>query len=50
MRTLLFEVSPADPVAFGAVALLLGGVALLAAYVPGRRAARIAPTTALRQQ
>ncbi|HEX9631901.1 MAG TPA: ABC transporter permease, partial [Gemmatimonadales bacterium] len=50
MRTLLFEVSPADPVAFGAVALLLGGVALLAAYIPGRRAARITPTTALRQQ
>lgn len=49
MRALLFEVSPADPLAFGAVALVLAAVALVAAYLPGRRAIRIDPTDALRQ-
>jgi len=50
MRSLLFEVSPTDPAAFGAVTLLLAGVALVASYLPARRATRIDPTHALRQQ
>jgi ABC-type antimicrobial peptide transport system permease subunit len=50
LRTLLFQVSPTDPLAFASVALLLAAVALVAAYVPGRRASRIDPTDALRQQ
>jgi ABC-type lipoprotein release transport system permease subunit len=50
MRSLLFEVSPSDPAAFGAVTLLLAGVALVASYLPARRATRIDPTHALRQQ
>ena len=50
MRTLLFQVSPTDPLAFASVALLLAAAALVAAYVPGRRASRIDPTDALRQQ
>jgi predicted permease len=50
MRTLLFGVSPTDPFAFGAVTLLLAVVALVAAYLPGRRASRINPTDALREQ
>ncbi|MDH4044097.1 MAG: ABC transporter permease, partial [Gemmatimonadota bacterium] len=49
MRAVLFEVSPADPIAFGAVAVLLSAVALAAAYVPGRRATQIDPTDALRE-
>jgi predicted permease len=48
MRTLLFEVSPADPVALCAVSVLLAGVALLATYVPARRAARLDAMAALR--
>jgi ABC-type antimicrobial peptide transport system permease subunit len=48
--SLLFETSSADPPTFAAVVLLLGGVALFASYVPARRAARIAPTEALRHQ
>ena len=48
MSDLLFDVQPFDPVTFAAVAGLLAGVALLASYVPGRRAARVDPVLALR--
>jgi putative ABC transport system permease protein len=48
LRSLLFEVSPADPVALGAVSVLLAGAALLAAWLPARRAARLDAMAALR--
>jgi ABC-type antimicrobial peptide transport system permease subunit len=47
-QSLLFEVSPIDPVAFVLAVVLLIGVAALAAYVPARRATRIDPVQALR--
>jgi ABC-type lipoprotein release transport system permease subunit len=47
---LLFETTGADPLTLTAVVAVLGVVALLACYVPARRAARIAPTEALRYQ
>jgi ABC-type lipoprotein release transport system permease subunit len=50
MRSLLFEVGTTDPRAFGAVALVLAAVALVAACVPGVRATRVDPTTALRSE
>ena len=44
----LYGVSPSDPVSVAAIATVLGGVVLLASYVPARRATRVEPTTALR--
>ena len=48
MATLLFGVSALDPLTYAAVAVALGGTALLASYLPAMRAARIDPAVALR--
>ncbi|HKQ62078.1 MAG TPA: ABC transporter permease [Candidatus Polarisedimenticolaceae bacterium] len=48
LRGQLFEVSPTDPGVYAGVALLLAAVALLACWVPARRAARVDPLVALR--
>jgi putative ABC transport system permease protein len=50
MRSLLFEVNPADPLTFAAIAALLVAVALAACYIPARRAMRVDPMTALRYE
>jgi putative ABC transport system permease protein len=50
MRSLLFGVQGSDPLTFAAVSLLLGGVALVATYLPARRAARIDPMVSLRTE
>jgi predicted permease len=48
LRGLLYGVGPLDPTTFIGVVLLLGAVALVASWLPARRAVRIAPTEALR--
>jgi putative ABC transport system permease protein len=50
LKTLLFEVSPMDPLTFMAVAILLITVALVASYLPARRAMRVDPMIALRHE
>lgn len=50
LRGLPYGVSSTDPVTFGAVVAILGGVALLASYPPARRAGRIDPVDALRME
>jgi ABC-type antimicrobial peptide transport system permease subunit len=47
-QSMLFEVSPADPVAFVTVAIGVLAVATIACYLPARRAARVDPLSAIR--
>jgi putative ABC transport system permease protein len=50
LRTFLFEVEPLDPLTFASVSVFLAGIALLASYIPARRATKIDPMSALRYE
>jgi putative ABC transport system permease protein len=50
MQALLFGIEPLDPIAFAATPLVLGGAALLASYLPARRAVALDPVETLRAE
>ena len=50
LKTMLFGVAAMDPLSFGTVALVLTSVALAASWIPARRASRISPMEALRNE
>jgi putative ABC transport system permease protein len=50
MATMLFGVKPTDATTFGSIAVLLIGVALLACFLPGRRATKVEPVISLRYE
>ena len=50
LSSMLFGVQPNDPMIFGGVAVFLGMIALLASYIPARRATQVEPVVALRHE
>jgi ABC-type antimicrobial peptide transport system permease subunit len=50
LASMLFDLSPGDPATLAAVAALLATIALVASYLPARRATRIDPVIALRAE
>jgi putative ABC transport system permease protein len=50
LESYLYRVQPTDPIALSSTALLLGAVAMLASYIPARRATKVDPLIALRHE
>jgi ABC-type antimicrobial peptide transport system permease subunit len=50
VRSVLYNVTPTDPLSFGGVAVFLMGVAAMASYIPARRAMAVDPLVAMRNE
>jgi putative ABC transport system permease protein len=50
LRTFLFDLTSSDPVTYVAIVVVLGGAAILASWIPARRASRVDPVVALRAE
>jgi predicted permease len=50
LQGLLYGVQPSDPLVLGSIAVVLGGAAVMASWIPARRAAAVDPITVLRQE
>ena len=50
LATLLYEMTPADPLTLAAVSILMMGVSAVACWIPGRRAIRTDPSSVLREE